>query len=288
MTPGREWLTRRRRRRLGDAGAGLLLAPLVLAIVFPFLWILASALRPAEQLYAASPLPARLTLEHFAWALRQPAFLLPLRNTFVVAAATAAATLALATLAAHSLTAYPRRDPRAVLVALLLVNLVPGVLLVVPIFLLIRALGLHDTLAGLVLVTTALGAPAVTLLLRGVFGSVPRDLLDAAMLDGASRLGALWRIVLPLSRPGLVAGALSSVTLVWNDVLYALVLTRGPSTQTVGVALALQAQAQFSVVNWSGLLAEGVLVTLPVVLAFALLQRTFVQGVQGAASAGRH
>jgi multiple sugar transport system permease protein len=161
----------------------------------------------------------------------------------------------------------------------LLVNLLPGVLLVVPVFLLVRALGLHDTLLGLVLVTTTLGAPAVTLLLRGVFGSVPRDLLDAAMLDGASRLGALWRIVLPLARPGLVAGAMSSVTLVWNDVLYALVLTRGVATQTVGVALTTQAQAQFSVVNWSGLLAEGVLVTLPVVVAFALLQRHFIQGV---------
>ena len=276
---GGRWRTRRGRRRLADVAAYLLLAPLVLAIVFPFLWILTSALRPAEQLYAARLLPPAFTLEHFEWALRQRAFLLPLRNTAVVATATAVLTLGLAALAAHSLTAYPIRGTRGLLFALLLVNLLPGVLLVVPMFLIVRALGLHDTLLGLVLVTTTLGAPAVTLLLRGVFGGVPRDLLDAAMLDGASRLGALWRVVLPLSRPGLIAGAMASVTLVWNDVLFALVLTRGVATQTVGVALTTQAQAQFSVVNWSGLLAEGVLVTLPVVVAFALLQRHFIQGV---------
>jgi len=77
----------------------------------------------------------------------------------------------------------------------------------------------------------------------------------------------------------MVVGAMSSVVLVWSDVLYALVLTRGPATQTIGVALTAQAQAQFSVVNWSGLLAEGVLVTLPIVLAFTVLQRHLVQGV---------
>jgi multiple sugar transport system permease protein len=196
----------------------------------------------------------------------------------VVATATAALSLLLAALAAHSLTAYPYRGKRRILAVLLLVNLLPGVLLVVPVFLLVRQLGLYDTLAGLVLVSTTLAAPAVTLLLRGVFASVPRDLLDAAMLDGASRLGALWRIVLPLSRPGLMVGAMSSVVLVWNDVLYPLVLTRDVSTQTIGVALTAQAQAQFSIVNWSGILAEGVLVTIPVAVAFAALQRHFVPG----------
>jgi ABC-type glycerol-3-phosphate transport system permease component len=253
--------------------------PVALAIAFPFLWILLSALRPADQLYDGRLLPGPLTLEHFAWALGQPAFLQPLRNTVVVATTAALLTLALAVLAAYSLVAYPYRGKRSILVTLLLVNLLPGVLLVVPVFLLVRSLGLHDTLTGLVLVTTALGAPPVTLLLRGIFTAVPRDLVDAAMLDGAGRLGALWRVVLPLSRPGMVVGAMSSVVLVWNDVLYALVLTRAPATQTIGVALTAQAQAQFSVVNWSGLLAEGVLVTLPVVLAFAVLQRHLVQGV---------
>jgi ABC-type glycerol-3-phosphate transport system permease component len=219
-----------------------------------------------------------LTLEHFAWALSQPAFVQPLRNTIIVATATAGLSLVLATLAAHSLTAYPYRGKRRILGALLLINLLPGVLLVVPVFLLVRELGLYNTLTGLVLVLTALGAPAVTLLLRSVFLGVPRDLLDAALLDGASRLGALWRIVLPLSCPGLVVGVMSSVVLVWNDVLYALVLTRDVSTQTIGVALTSQAQAQFSVVNWSGILAEAVLVTLPVVLAFAVLQRHLIPG----------
>ena len=273
------WRRRRNRRRLADLGAHLLLAPVALAIAFPFLWILQSALRPADQLYDRRMLPVALTFEHFAWALAQPDFLQPLRNTVVVAATAALLTLLLAILAAYSLVAYPYRGKPGILVALLLVNLLPGVLLVIPVFLLVRGLGLHDTLTGLVLVTTALGAPPATLLLRGIFTAVPRDLVDAAMLDGAGRLGALWRVVLPLSRPGMVVGAMSSVVLVWNDVLYALVLTRGPATQTIGVALTAQAQAQFSVVNWSGLLAEGVLVTLPIVLAFTVLQRHLVQGV---------
>jgi multiple sugar transport system permease protein len=272
------WRTRRGRRRLADAAGYAVLAPLTLAIAFPFLWVLASALRPRERLYEASLVPGSLTLEHFAWALSQRAFVQPLRNTVLVAAATAALSLVLATLAAHSLTAYPYRGKRGVLGALLLVNLLPSVLLVVPVFLLVRGAGLYDTLTGLVLVLTTLGAPAATLLLRSIFLGVPRDLLDAAMLDGASRIGTLWRIVLPLSRPGLMVAAMSSVVLVWNDVLYALVLTRDVSTQTIGVALTAQAQAQFSIVNWSGILAEGVLVTLPVVLAFAALQRHFVPG----------
>ena len=272
------WRTRHGRRRLVDAGVYVLLAPLVLAIVCPFVWILLSALRPPDQFYDVRLIPRSFTLEHFAWALSQPAFAQPLRNTLIVAASTAALSLLLATLAAHSLTAYAYRGKRGIQAALLLVNLLPGVLLVVPVFLVVRGLGLYDTSIGLILVLTTLGAPATTLLLRSVFASVPRDLLDAAMLDGASRLGALWRVVVPLSRPGLMVGAMSSVVLVWNDVLYALVLTRGVSTQTIGVSLTTQAQAQFASVNWPGILAEAVLVTIPVVAAFALLQRHFLPG----------
>jgi ABC-type glycerol-3-phosphate transport system permease component len=250
----------------------------MLAIAGPFLWILVSALRPPDRLYDTQLIRGSFTLEHFAWALSRPEFVRPLRNTLIVALFTAALSLLLATLAAHSLTAYAYRGKRGVQATLLLMNLLPGVLLVVPVFLLVRGVGLYDTLTGLVLVLTTLGAPATTLLLRAVFATVPRDLLDAAMLDGSSRLGALWRVVVPLSRPGLMVGAMSSVVLVWNDVLYALVLTRGISTQTIGVSLTTQAQAQFASVNWSGILAEAVLVTIPIVVAFAVLQRHFVPG----------
>lgn len=273
------WQTEHTRHAFANILAYALLSVLTLLILFPFLWLLLSALRPNDRLYSGELFPWPLTLDNFGWALVQPSFLLPLRNSFIVATSTALLSVTLCSLAAFSLTRYSYRGKTLFTILILMINLLPAVLLVIPIFLLFRMLGLYNSYAGLVLAATTFSAPASMLLLRGIFSSLPGELVDAALIDGCTRLGALVRIVLPLAMPGIVTVVMFAFVLVWNDVLYALVLTRDVSTQTVSVALNTQAQAQFSVVNWAGLLAEGVLITLPILLMFAFLQRYLVQGI---------
>lgn len=277
------WQTRPGKRKLQDAATYILLTILTLVILFPFFWLMSSALRPGELLYNGKLLPSPVTLRNFIWAIQQPTFLLPMRNSFIVAGATALLSLTLCSLAAYSLAKYAYRGKNIFTVMILMINLLPGVLLIVPIFILFRKIGLYNNYFGLVLASTTFGAPVAMLLLRGFFNSLPGELIDAAEMDGCTKLGALWRIVLPLSLPGIVTVTMLVFVQVWNDVLMPLVLTREVNTQTVSVALNSAAQAQFSIINWAGLLAEGVLITLPILIMFAFLQRYLIQGLAAGA-----
>jgi multiple sugar transport system permease protein len=273
------WQTRHGKNQIANAVTYVLLTVLTAVIVFPYFWIASSVLRPGEKLYSGELLPSPFTLENFVLAAQQPSFLLPMRNSFIVAGSTALLSITLCSLAAYSLSKYRYRGKTVFTVMILMINLLPGVLLVIPLFIMLRSLGLYNSFAGLVLSATTFSAPAAMLLLRGFFNSLPEELVDSAMIDGCTKLGALWRVILPLTLPGLVTVMMICFVQVWNDVLFALVLTRDVTTQTVSVALNTQAQKQFAVVDWSVILAQGLLVTLPILILFAFFQRYLIQGL---------
>jgi ABC-type glycerol-3-phosphate transport system permease component len=195
---------------------------------------------------------------------------------------TAALSLLVACPASYSLTRYVYRGKRLVTILLLITQMLPFVLLLLPLYIAYLKIGLYNTRIGMVIGYTALTIPYSILLLRGYFLTLPADLEDQAQIDGCTRLGALWRVVLPLSRPVVMAVILSDIVLVWNDILFTIFLSKDLSNQTASVALYFF----YSMRSQSGgigqkevMLAGGVLLTLPVVLLFIFLQKYLVRGM---------
>jgi ABC-type glycerol-3-phosphate transport system permease component len=206
----------------------------------------------------------------------------PLLNSTFYSLVTAIISLIIACPAAYSLTRYHYPGKKWVVATLLITQMLPFVLLLLPLYITFIRLGLYNTRLGLIFAFTALTIPYSVLLLRGYFSTLPIELEEAAMIDGCTRLGALWRVVIPLSAPALVAVVLSNIVLVWNDVLFTIFLTKDLSVQTASVAL----YHFFTMRSQSGgmaqkevMLAGGVLLTLPVVIIFPFLQKYIAKGL---------
>jgi ABC-type glycerol-3-phosphate transport system permease component len=283
----KRWTLSRRRLAAGLGGAGryLLLAGLMLWVTFPFLWALSCSLRPIDRLFTATPewLPRPITLENYRWALGEPSFTVPIVNSFLVSASTAAVALSLGALAAYSLSRLSYPGKNLVMAGMLACQMLPTMLLIIPIFLIFARVGLYNTLAGLVLASTAWTLPYTVMLLRGFFSALPVALEEQAMVDGCNRLGAFVRITLPLSLPGVAAVAAYAFIWTWGDMLFPLILAKNFDHQTAAVSLFTMMQSTRGATNYGGLLAAGVLFTIPATLLFLLLQRPMLEGLTGGA-----
>lgn len=265
--------------------AAAVLALLLAFAVLPLLWMAVASLRPEAELFGTpSLLPQRPTTVHYAALFAERDFWLPLRNSLVVAAATTLLSVGLGSLAAYALVRLPMPGAGAVLGAVLAVSTFPQISIVSPLFLVLRALGLIDTYAGLVLPYVTFALPLAVWMLAGYFRQIPPDLEEAALVDGASRGQVLARIVLPLAVPGLATTAILTFLYCWNEFLFALSFTLGPERQTVPVAIALF-RGQYQV-PWGQVLAASVVATAPVALLVLLFQRRIVEGLTAGALKG--
>ncbi len=258
------------------------LGVLSIAILAPFFWLVSSTLRPASELYVYPPLwlPKTFTVQGYVKAFE--VFSQPLINSVFYSFTTAIVSLLVACPAAYSLTRYRYPAKRGFIAGMLITQMLPFVLLLLPLYITFIRLGLYNTRLGLIIAYTALTIPYSVLLLRGYFSTLPVELEEAAMIDGCTRLGALWRVVIPLSSPALVAVVLSNVVLVWNDVLFTIFLTKDLSVQTASVALyhffTMRAQSG-GMGQKEIMLAGGVILTMPILLVFPFLQKYIAQGL---------
>ena len=265
-------------RRLG-------LVALVLAALFPFYWAIVASLTPEAVLFARPSLwPSALTLEHWRALFGERAFWLPIRNSLVVAGATTLLCVSIGTLAAYALARLEFRGRGAILGFILAVTMFPQISIVSPLYLLLRELRLIDTYPGLVLPYITFAMPLTVWLLVGFFRQLPRDLEEAALVDGATRWQTFTRVVLPLAAPGLATTAILTFIYCWNEFLFALSFTLGPERQTVPVAIALF-RGQYQV-PWGQILAATVVATLPVAALVLVFQRRIVQGLTAGAVKG--
>jgi multiple sugar transport system permease protein len=272
------------RKRLGGVLAYAVLLVALTWLLFPYFWMLTTSLRPSDKIFTATPqfLPQPLTFENYIWAVGEETFRRPLWNSTVTATLTAVLSVAASALGAYSLARYRYRGKRSLVTTLLVTQMLPGTLLVLPIFLLINRLGLYNTYSGIVLAFTSFTVPYSLVLLRSFFIESPIELEEQAMVDGCSRLRAFFHVVLPLALPVLAAVALFDFVWVWNDILWNTTLTRSIDRVGASVALNNLTTDMRVVANWGGILAQGALITLPIVVIFAFLQRYLV----GALTAG--
>ncbi|MBX6322908.1 MAG: carbohydrate ABC transporter permease [Rhodospirillaceae bacterium] len=268
-----------RRRLLRFAGHRLAVLAYLAFALLPLYWLVKIAVTPDRLLYTEGIAlwPSRMSLDAFAAVLGKTAFPTYFRNSIVVSLGTAAAVTLVAAGAGYAFSRFRFRGRYPLMFVLLLTQMFPLVMLIAPIYRLMAPLGLTDSLAGLVVVYTAFNTPFATFLMQSFFDGIPKDLEEAALIDGCSRLSAVRRVVLPLTLPGLGATLGFVFTAAWSELLFALMLINSDSQKTFAVGL-LTFVSKFSV-DWGQMMAAAVLALIPAVLFFVFIQRYLVQGL---------
>jgi multiple sugar transport system permease protein len=262
-----------------------LLGLLALIILFPIYYMVLISLKLPKDIYRTpSLLPLGATLKNYIDLVTTQSFLVSVRNSLIVAGAATIVSVFISCLAAYSLVRLKYRYRTWIGRLILLSYLTPASLLFIPLSVIIARLGLGNTLHGLILIYLTFAAPLSTWLLMGFFRGIPADLEEQAMVDGARRLQALFRIVLPLSAPGLVAVSVFTFTGAWNELLLALIFTTSPDIRTVPVAL--QYLITGDVFRWGLIMAGAVTAAVPVMVLYYLAQRFMVQGLAAGAVKG--
>jgi multiple sugar transport system permease protein len=261
------------------------LSVLAALILFPIYYMVVISLKLPRDIYRLpSLLPVNPTLRNYTDLLTRDDFLTNIANSILVAGLTTLFSLTISTMAAYSLVRLKYRYRDWIGRLILFAYLTPSALLFIPLSVIIAQLRLGNTLQGLIFVYLTFAAPLSTWLLMGFFRSIPPDLEEQAMVDGATRVGAIWRVLLPLSTPGLIAVGVFTFTGAWNELLLALIFITSPDLQTVPVAL--QYLITGDVFRWGLIMAGSVLAALPVMVLYYLAQRFVIQGLAAGAVKG--
>ncbi|WP_324765176.1 carbohydrate ABC transporter permease (plasmid) [Sinorhizobium meliloti] len=259
--------------------------PVLLIVLFamgPFVWMVLTSLTPTEALNATgvSVSPAGWSLDNYVRLLQQTSFLDNMFDSLIIACGTVVLGLAVAVTAAYAFSRFRFAGRKLLMLQFLLINMFPIVLLILPLFVLMRKAGILDTHFGLILANATVAIPFAVWMLTSYIGAIPKSLDEAAMIDGCSRLTALLRVVLPLTIPGIISTGIYIFITAWNEYLYALTLG-GRNVRPVTVAIqTLIGEYQ---IEW-GLLAAGAVVgAMPATILFLLVQRRLIGGLtQGA------
>jgi len=272
-------LTMTTSRRMVKGIGNVVLLLMLLWTAIPFYWMIATSLKPDKEIYGyeATLIPQQPTLMNYVRIFHETPYLLFFRNSVTVAVGSTVLSIIIGCLGAYAIARlnFPGRATLAR--GLVLTYLVPSSLLFIPLFALMSAIRLTDTLPGLTLAYLGSDVPFCTWLLMGYFKSIPMELEESALVDGCTRIGALARIVLPLAMPAIVVVIFFSFTRAWNEFLYAHVFTSTNSARTLTTGLAIFMNED--VFFWGPLMASTILSALPPVLMFLMLQRWVVQGL---------
>ena len=255
------------------------LGVLLLMVLFPFYWMTITSLKSEGQMRSLVSMfwPSPLVFENYDQLLRKTNFTSWFANSAIVAVSSTLLATAVGTIGAYALARLRFRGRAFMSSATLITYLVPPSILFIPLYAQIRTLGLSDSLAGLIAAYPSFTVPFVTWLLMGYFESIPVELEESAMIDGATRFGAFRRIILPLAAPGVLAAALYAFTQAWNEFLYALVFITDVKQRTLPVGLSSFITGD--VYGWGYLMAGAVLTTVPVIVVYIYLQKYMVEGL---------
>jgi multiple sugar transport system permease protein len=260
---------------------------LILVIVFvPMYWILVTSFKTGRQILLSQNVyaPAPFTVENYLYLFEESRFALWFRNSAITATASTLLSLLIGTAGAYALTRLRFAGRRTLGAIVLVTYLVPPGLMFIPLYQTFIRIGYTDSLGTLILAYPTFLVPFVTWLLMGFFRSIPRQLEEAALVDGATRVQALVHVVLPLAAPGLLAAGLFCFTLSWNEFLYALIFIADDSLKTLPVGLSEFVVSDFAF--WGQLMAAAALASLPVIVVYIYLHKYMVQGLTAGAVKG--
>ncbi|MGH3143329.1 MAG: carbohydrate ABC transporter permease [Gaiellales bacterium] len=265
----------------------LIVGPFAIVLAFPFYWMLMTSLRSDDDLYDIQQVPFKFnadspTLANYRFLFEETDYRQWLENTAIVGVVVVAITLVLALPAGYALARLSGRWGQSVGVGIFLTYLVPPTLLFLPLSRVIADLDLNDRLLSLILVYPSFTVPFSTWLLMGFFKTIPPELEDAALVDGASRLGALARVVFPLSVPGILTVVIFSFSLVFNEFIYALTFISSSETRTISSAVPIEL-IRGDVFYWGALMAATLIPAIPLALLYNAFLNRFIAGFTGGA-----
>jgi ABC-type glycerol-3-phosphate transport system permease component len=256
---------------------------LLAAMMLPVYWTLVTAFKPNAETYVFPPvyLPKHPTFEPFTLLFRDYAFGRYIRNSLIVTLVTTSAVTLAAMFAAYGISHYQFKGATTVLYVLLFSRIIPPLSLLLPLYIMISKLGLVDNLLSMIIANIYLTYPFAVLIMKSFFDSFPKELIDAGIIDGCSRSGVLFRIVLPVNATGIASSAIITYLWTWNEFIYAFVFTSTPSAQPVTVGCFDAIGDIF--VNWNQMCAGATLAALPGILFVLVAQRYLVQGLTAGA-----
>lgn len=256
-----------------------LLVILILWAVLPFLWMVSTAFKTTEETYTSPPLwiPRNPTIENFLYIVKRGAFLTYFRNSVIVAVSTTVISIIFSSLAGYSFSRFKFFGGHSLLLLFLITQMFPGALLIIPLFQIIKFLKLLNTLYALILSHITFSLPLCTWLMKGFFDQIPRELEEAAMIDGCSRISAMIRVIFPLAFPGIIAASIFSFIGSWDEFVFALTFTSSDEVRTLPIGL--QRFIGSYEIYWNHLGAASVLTTIPVIILFLFIQKYMVKGL---------
>ncbi len=272
------------RRRTGRLGWNVVGIVLFVLMVFPVFWMVSTSFKANPQIYGFNPtwFPRHPTLNHFEAAIHRQYFWTDVKNSAIVVLVTVAIALALSFLAAIALAKYRFSGRKLFIVLVIGIQMLPQAGLIIPLYIVLASRNQVNTLTGVILVYLTFALPFCVWTLRGFVIGIPKDLEEAAMVDGSTRLGAFIRILLPLVAPGLVATSVFAFITSWNEYIFANTLLHTGDKQTITVWLSyLYGGNRF--VDWGQIMAASTLIAIPVVIFFLLVQRRIAFGLTAGA-----
>jgi multiple sugar transport system permease protein len=274
--------------KIGTVFSWILLLGFALVTLFPFYWMVMTAIMPTDAILSRSPslLPdlSRIRFDAFGGIFARSEFPTWMMNSLIIGVLTTFFSIVVSTLAGYSLSRHAGIVQQSLGATLLISKLIPASLILIPLFILYNLLGIFDTYLGLVLANMTISVPLASWLMKGFFDRIPRELEQAAMIDGASQMQALRLIVLPLAKPGIAAATVYVMLNSWSEFIFARTLIASPDKQVLTVGM--QSFVGEQMVDWQLLMAAGTVSILPAILLFVFLEPFLVKGMTKGALAG--
>jgi trehalose/maltose transport system permease protein len=264
----------------------LLVVAIIVFNLFPFVWALLSSFRPSSELFSTKLLPTQLTLAHFQAVFKDARFVAGLINSIIVAGCTVLIALGLGSLCAYALGRLPFRFKGPVLYLVLTMTMFPTISVLSGLFVMLKTLNLFNSRQGLIVTYLIFTMPFTIWVMTQYFRSLPKELEEAAYVDGASPLKVFWDILLPLTLPGLVSTGLLAFIAAWNEFLFALTFTVTDTMKTVPVVISQFSGSSSFEQPWGSIMAGSMVVTIPLVILVMVFQYRIVEGLTAGAVKG--
>jgi ABC-type glycerol-3-phosphate transport system permease component len=254
---------------------------IILINIIPYLWTILTSLKQQNEIYNVKIFPETLFLENYVQVLFESGFLKNIWNSIVISSVTAIMCIVIGVPAAYAFARLQFRMKNGLFMLVLFMTIFPGIFIISPLFSFLRSIGAIDTYFALILPYIAYFTPLVVWILTGFFRTIPSAIEEVAIMDGCSIPKLIWKIVLPLSVPGIITVGIIAFTLSWNEFLFALIFTSSDSARTVPVAIS-QFQGVHSL-NWGQMTAAAIVATIPIVLISVFLQKYIISGLTAGA-----
>ena len=264
----------------------LAVAAIIIFCLFPFYWLINTSLKSGADLSGAALLPPSPTVDNYTSIFEDDAFTMALRNSAIIAGSVTALSLLIGSFAGYALARLHLPFKFLILAILLSISTFPPIAIAAPVFELWTDIGLYNTYLGLILPSLAFGLPLTVYILASFFRDIPRELEEAALVDGATRFQAFRKIVIPLAAPGVVTAGLLVFIFVWNEFLFAITLTSTPERRPVPAAIAFFTGSQQFEIPLGTISAASVVVTVPLIILVLIFQRRIVAGLTAGAVKG--